>query len=117
MLRLGQSETVSLPAEGVQWNRTCVAKEVQEEVSRLCSIREGEKEIYWIVFKTLQPEVSAVLKEDQVVCANWIRKWQRLEACDFWKHKEGSCFTCISPAKNRCSTLTADEGLGTLSKS
>lgn len=100
-LRLGQRETVSLPAEGMQWYRICVAKEVQEEVSRLCGIRDSEKEINWISFRTLQPEPSAVLKEDQVVCAYWVRKRQRLEACDFWQQEEGSCSTCISPAKEQ----------------
>lgn len=35
-LRLGQRETVSLPAEGVQWYRICVAKEVQTD----CAVSE-----------------------------------------------------------------------------
>ena len=100
-LRLGQRETVSLPAEGVQWYRICVAKEVQEEVSRLRGIRDGEKENNRIFFKTLQPEPSAVLKEDEVICAYWVRKWQRLEAYDFWQQEEGSCSTCISPTKEQ----------------
>lgn len=68
-LRLGQRETVSLPAEGVQQYRICAAEEVWEEVSRLCSVRDDKKEIEQFISKTLQLEPLAVLKEDWVVCA------------------------------------------------
>ena len=48
------------------------AKELREEFSTMCSIRDGKKKSHWIFSETLnlqEFEPPAVLKEKKIVCA------------------------------------------------
>lgn len=110
---LGQWEVMGLTGDSSSINsRRCVlvkalshqGKELQEELSRLCAVREDEHEIDRGFTRNLaegRPEPCDAGKERQVKATlEWVvgrlTRWEKLEACDLWQQKRGSFFTLRS---------------------
>lgn len=92
-------------------------KGLWEQVSKLCTIREDEQEIYR-VFKdpteptapALAPRTERQLQATLTGSSGWrCAQWRRLETCDFWPHNKAPSLSAVLQVLNRCSALGMGE--------